>query len=266
MNSPAPSPHAAAAPETRGSPACRPRPLRAVPPRLPGEGGRTPRRPARHRAAPGTPAASPPRDLGFALRTAGGGASGEGCVSSRGDFGCCVSPPPRLAVTAAARRGAAPRSGSCMGPRASASAACPRPRSPVSPAERGRAVGRRPKVLSPWAGAARGAAAFGGGGGGGAAGRGVRCRPAAGVCLGPWAAGGRSREVSPRAEHPLAPCGTPPSRCPRWKGSRSSGGGAKEAGREGVIAPSVRLSFFFLFLSFFFFPSSLSRFFCFERN
>lgn len=164
MNSPAPSPHAAAAPETRGSPACRPRPLRAVPPRLPGEGGRTPRRPARHRAAPGTPAASPPRDLGFALRTAGGGASGEGCVSSRGDFGCCVSPPPRLAVTAAARRGAAPRSGSCMGPRASASAACPRPRSPVSPAERGRAVGRRPKVLSPWAGAARGAAAFGGGG------------------------------------------------------------------------------------------------------
>lgn len=105
-----------------------------------------------------------------------------------------------------------------------------------------------------------------GGGGGGAAGRGVRCRPAAGVCLGPWAAGGRSREVSPRAEHPLAPCGTPPSRCPRWKGSRSSGGDAKEAGREGVIAPSVRLSFFFLFLSFFFFPSSLSRFFCFERN
>lgn len=66
-----------------------------------------------------------------------------------------MSPPPRLAVTAAARRGAAPRSGSCMGPRASASTACPRPRSPVSPAGRG---GPRPGVGD---GTARGGPEFG---------------------------------------------------------------------------------------------------------
>lgn len=113
--------------------------------RFPARRGQRPRarrppaagRPAGAARTPLRPAPEPrPRALGFALRAAGGGASGEGCVSSRGDFGCCVSPPPRLAVTAAARRGAAPRSGSCMGPRASASTACPRPRSPVSPAGR----------------------------------------------------------------------------------------------------------------------------------
>lgn len=115
-------------------------------------------------------------------------------------------------------------------------------------------------------GESRGARWSGAGGGrkrgtprsGGAPGSGARPPLAAGVAS--RVVGGEKSDPRgfPEGRAPLSPCSPPGSRCPGGKGSLSSGGDANGAGREGVIAPSVR----WWLASFF----SLSRFFCSERN